>query len=108
MNKLPKIQLPTPLDNPDFSEVRELTDQYINDVINFGQPRDDDLEQYVFEEAVKAIYGKDVFSDLRQLRINREAEERATAPYPRKLSTEQLAFVDSIRKSSGIILNEPK
>lgn len=50
---------PEQLQNPDLTDLREVTSNYIDSILN--QTVDDDLEHYIFETAMEAIYGEDIF-----------------------------------------------
>ena len=59
---LRKPASPEPLLNPDFSGVTDLCKQYIQLVEDrTGDEDKSDLKQYIFEEAMTAVYGKDIF-----------------------------------------------
>jgi hypothetical protein len=50
------------LDNPKFTKVFALAEEY---VLNFDKDRDSEYDtEYIFEEVLKAIYGDDVFERL--------------------------------------------
>lgn len=52
---------PQPLVNPDLIRLKRVVGQYIEEIYNevYG---DSDISNYIFEEAVKAIYGKKIFN----------------------------------------------
>jgi hypothetical protein len=52
--------LPMPLENPDFRQLKKYAISHINCLANNGIVDEDD-KQYIFEEALKAVYGKDIF-----------------------------------------------
>lgn len=55
-----------PLDKPDFSRLQKLVEEGIADLyLNHREPKD--FAHFVFEEALIAIYGKDVFKTYNQL-----------------------------------------
>jgi len=57
----------TPVPNPDFSRVIELVKNHVNTVCKAprtGEGPGDDDEHFIFEEAMKAVYGDKVFDSL--------------------------------------------
>ncbi len=54
------IVLPEKLDNPDFTAIIELAEQYINDISEKGWA-DEDFPQWIFESAISSIYGPGVW-----------------------------------------------
>lgn len=44
----------------DFSALMNLTDSHLEEIAS-GETQDDDFTQYIYEEAMMAIYGKDIF-----------------------------------------------
>ncbi len=68
MNKKESInQLPELLseENLNLQGLRQNCENYVNKVIaNKGYPEDSDDEHYIFEEALKAFYGKGIFEYL--------------------------------------------
>lgn len=52
---------PTPLDSPDWEPVKSACEEIVKSIINETYHMDDDSSHYVFEEAMKAVYGKDIF-----------------------------------------------
>ena len=51
---------PEPVKDPDYSELKRKVVDYVGR-ISTGENRDDD-EHYVYEAAMKAVYGKDIFT----------------------------------------------
>lgn len=51
---------PSPLEEPDFSGLISLCKSYLNEVEQRKYP-DSNTQHYIFEEAMKAVYGKDVW-----------------------------------------------
>lgn len=51
---------PKPIENPDFSILLDNCAEYIKQLSANGY-YDDDLKDYVFEAAVEAIYGRDIW-----------------------------------------------
>ena len=60
---LPK---PKAVENPDFSMVVDYCKSYIDDLYNKGWV-DDDMEYYVFEAAIQAVFGKDIFDWIKKM-----------------------------------------
>ena len=56
---------PKPVENPDWRVVYSLCTGYIEALAASGWPQKDS-EEYVFEEAMMAVYGRDVFSWIRE------------------------------------------
>lgn len=56
-----KMQRPHPVENPDFSKLIKNLENRMDDIVNDKYHDDDDDFYYVWEEAMKAVYGKDVF-----------------------------------------------
>lgn len=55
--------IPKPIENPDFSNLVNQCNQYITDLSERIFPGEDgDFKEYIFEEAMKAVYGKNVFA----------------------------------------------
>jgi len=52
---------PKQLENPDFKKLKESCLEYIQEIANSGYIKDDDLDHYIFEDALEAIYGKDIW-----------------------------------------------
>lgn len=44
----------------DWSDVIEICEQYINEI--FHKELDEDTENFIFEAALKAVYGNDIFN----------------------------------------------
>jgi len=51
--------LPQPLADPNFSALVTLVTDYVEDIQN-----DDDMEHWVFEAAIEAVYGHDIWNYL--------------------------------------------
>jgi hypothetical protein len=56
---------PKPLPEPDFSNVVKQCAEYIKQLSADGY-YDDDTKQYIFEAAVEAVYGRDVWDWVRE------------------------------------------
>lgn len=54
---------PTPLEKPDYSQLRQMIIGEITQACE-NCYQDDDFEHYVYEEAMKAVYGPDIFTWL--------------------------------------------
>lgn len=59
-NNSPEIP---PLPNPDFTKLIRCVQECVQQVVVDGYD-DDDNTQYVYEEALQAIYGDDIFEKL--------------------------------------------
>ena len=60
--KQPKALKPQPLDNPDWTMLKELCRGYIEVIAESGVDGvDEDVRQLIFEEAIMAVYGKRIF-----------------------------------------------
>lgn len=51
---------PKPIDNPDFASLREVVVRFINQCVE-DQFQHDDMKAFIYEEAVKAVYGEKFF-----------------------------------------------
>ena len=56
---------PTQLSDPDFTELKKTCQEYIDSYADNGFV-DDDLEHYIFEEALGAIFGNHVWQWIRE------------------------------------------
>lgn len=52
---------PPPLEHPDFTALREMVINGINEAAE-EEHQDEDFEHYVYEEAVIAVYGENFFA----------------------------------------------
>jgi hypothetical protein len=52
--------MPLPIDNPDFGDLIGVCKQYIREIAEYGRA-DEDYDHYIYEAALAAIYGKDVW-----------------------------------------------
>ena len=52
--------LPLPMIDQDFTQVIKLCESYINDLDKDGWV-DEDMDHYIFEAAMEAVYGKSVW-----------------------------------------------
>jgi transcription initiation factor IIE alpha subunit len=59
-----KVETPKPLPNPDFSKVISQCQEYIKDLEEDGT-EDDDSCHYIFESAMTAVFGSDVWKWVR-------------------------------------------
>lgn len=55
-----KPEVPEPLENPDYTNLRDTCKGYLNELHEKGYANED-YSHYIFEEAMNAIYGKDVW-----------------------------------------------
>jgi len=55
----------------DFSELISLVDEYIEDLQRKGVISDDieDIEHYIFEAAIEAIYGGDCWDEINKIEL---------------------------------------
>jgi len=65
-----KIKL-TKVDKPDWSEVQSLVEDYITDLQRKDITSDElsDYNEYIFESAVQAIYGKDCWDEINKVEV---------------------------------------
>ena len=61
--KADKVQVPTPLPSPNFTNLIAMVVAAIAETTEHGY-EDDDFQHYVYEEVMKAIYGVDFFDWL--------------------------------------------
>ena len=54
------LPIPTRLATPDLLTLEDLCFRYLDDIAKGGYV-DDDYDEYIYEAALEAIYGKDVF-----------------------------------------------
>ena len=59
-NSVVSDKAPSALENPDYSELQDLCSKYMYD-IEKAEYVDDDYPHYIYEAAMHALYGKDVF-----------------------------------------------
>lgn len=59
-----KLSKPVPVKNPDFVPVIGLCNTYVNMLHDRGHV-DDDMAHYIYEAAVEAVFGKDVWPWIR-------------------------------------------
>lgn len=52
--------IPNPVDDPDYKDLIGVCKQYLHELAEYGHA-DDDYEHYIFEAAMTAIFGKDVW-----------------------------------------------
>jgi len=57
-----ELKKPEMVKDPDLTRLKNICQQYI-DALDEGTYVDSDLKQYIFEEAIKAFFGKDIFKD---------------------------------------------
>lgn len=58
---------PQPLDNPKFGRLIDTVEDYMHYCHNEDYCEDNDYRQYVFEEALAAVYGPDIFTYLNRI-----------------------------------------
>lgn len=56
---------PVPVNNSNYTELRQLCLDYIDQVSRLAV--DDDLEHHVFEAALEAVYGEDIWGYINRL-----------------------------------------
>ena len=63
-----KVELdkPQPVENPDVAALRKLCENYIEFVWSDGYHEDNDYRAYIFETAVEAFYGHNVFRKINE------------------------------------------
>jgi hypothetical protein len=55
------IQRPHPVENPDFSGVIKQLEETMDEIVAGTYHSDNDDKQYIWEEAMTIVYGKDIF-----------------------------------------------
>lgn len=60
-------ELPKPVENPDFTEVTKLCQEYVRSLVQ-EKYVDDDLDHYIYEAAMNAVFGKGIFDYMRKWR----------------------------------------
>ena len=55
-----KKRRPYPMVNPNLTKLKKLCDEYIDAVIN-GKSVDSDYDHFIYEAAIQAIYGENIF-----------------------------------------------
>lgn len=53
--------MPKPVENPDWTEVKKMCQEVISQLAKDGW-YDEDLKHYIYESAMEAVFGKDVFT----------------------------------------------
>ena len=53
--------MPKPVENPDWTEVKKMCQEVIDGLAKEGW-YDEDLKHYIYESAMEAVFGKDVFT----------------------------------------------
>lgn len=53
-----------PNKNPDFTSVMKMAEEYVENTLKTGWEEDDDFKQYLFEDVLLTIYGKNIFKDI--------------------------------------------
>jgi hypothetical protein len=53
---------PVPIIVPAFGPLFRMITEEVDKMADTGKPHDDDFEHYCYEEAMKAVYGKDIFT----------------------------------------------
>lgn len=69
-----EVPRPEPVPDPDFSELKKMAAEYLDDVEAYSEQRWDDLHMgepddfvhYMFEGLMKAVYGDDVFEFINE------------------------------------------
>ena len=56
-----ELATPKPVENPDWSGVQEMCQEVIDSLAKDGW-YDDDMDHYIFEGAMQAVFGEDVFT----------------------------------------------
>jgi hypothetical protein len=59
-----ELKKPETVKNPDLSQLKKICQQYIDAVAsgNYCDDTNSDYKHYIFEEAITAFFGKDVFN----------------------------------------------
>lgn len=61
------LNKPQPLQNPDFSELITLCQYHLNSIEKNGPNDDSDKEHYIYETALEAVFGQDVWQWINRL-----------------------------------------
>lgn len=68
--KKENLIIPIPHEDININGLHDAVTDYVNKVLEKGEyPEDSDDEHYIFEEALKTIYGKDVFKKLNGINL---------------------------------------
>lgn len=59
--KQPKTVKPTANENPNFQKLIELCKNYVNDIESGKTGEDSDYDGYIYESALEAVFGDDVW-----------------------------------------------
>lgn len=57
---------PQPLEDPDLTGLKSSVTEYINSIYDGTHHEDSDVSHYIFEEALKCIYGEDIFDWIKK------------------------------------------
>jgi len=55
------MKTPTKLNNPDFKDLAKICVEYVR-----SKNPDEDLKEYIFEAALEAVYGKDIWKYINE------------------------------------------
>ena len=58
--------IPLPDDQIDLTSLRAECQEYIDSIADGSYHEDNDTAHYIFESALKAIYGKDIFNYINE------------------------------------------
>ena len=61
LNRRENMAAPQPVEEPDLTKLKEAAAEYIEAVVD-GTSVDSDLGHYIYEAAMEAIYGDEVFT----------------------------------------------
>ncbi len=70
--KKENLIIPVPEEGTNLQRLRDSVTHYVNKVIDKGYSEDSDDEHFIFEEVVKAFYGKDIFNQLNTINRNKK------------------------------------
>lgn len=64
---LDALARPQPLESPDWTALIKMVVKHVNNELS-GKEEDDGIENYIYEQAVDAVYGPDIFDAIGVIR----------------------------------------
>ncbi len=64
---LDALARPHPLEIPDWATLIKMVVKHVGKELS-GQEEDDDIENYIYEQAVESVYGPDIFDAIGEIR----------------------------------------
>jgi|AntRauTorckE6833_2_1112554.scaffolds.fasta_scaffold00137_34 hypothetical protein len=61
-----KQQIPEPLEDQDLQKLNEICEEYLKFVVSPEYYEDNDYDHYIFEKALKTVYGDDIFNFINE------------------------------------------